>query len=136
MCCLCLAADKPELKDAKDKVNYSVGYQVGGDFNMSKRASSLLPGSTDESGLNTFRQVTVHGNSGLLITMTGKGPGEGEHQREGSVVMWSEGDRVFAVGSGFRGPAPASGRLALGMNDVAGTYGDNEGSLNVVVKLE
>ena len=28
----CLAADKPELKDAKDKVNYSVGYQIGGDF--------------------------------------------------------------------------------------------------------
>jgi len=26
------AADKPEVKDDKDKVSYSVGYQVGGDF--------------------------------------------------------------------------------------------------------
>ena len=29
---LCLAEEKPDLKDEKAKVNYSVGYQIGGDF--------------------------------------------------------------------------------------------------------
>lgn len=29
---VCLAAEKPELKDETDKINYSVGYQIGGDF--------------------------------------------------------------------------------------------------------
>lgn len=27
------AGDKPQLQDEKDKINYSVGYQIGGDFN-------------------------------------------------------------------------------------------------------
>ncbi|MDA8126474.1 MAG: peptidylprolyl isomerase [Deltaproteobacteria bacterium] len=29
---VCLAADKMELKDETDRINYSVGYQIGGDF--------------------------------------------------------------------------------------------------------
>jgi len=29
---LCLAEEKPDFKDKKAKVNYSVGYQIGGDF--------------------------------------------------------------------------------------------------------
>ena len=29
---VCLAADKPEIKDEKGKINYSIGYQIGGDF--------------------------------------------------------------------------------------------------------
>lgn len=29
---VCLAGDKPEIKDEKGKINYSVGYQIGGDF--------------------------------------------------------------------------------------------------------
>jgi len=28
----CLAADKMELKDETDRINYSIGYQIGGDF--------------------------------------------------------------------------------------------------------
>ena len=46
----CLAADKPELKDAKDKVNYSVGYQVGGDFKqqgVALNADALVQGIRD-----------------------------------------------------------------------------------------
>jgi hypothetical protein len=45
----------------------------------------------------TFRQVTVHGQSGLLITTTGRGAaGPGPH-RDGCMVLWNEGDRVFAI---------------------------------------
>lgn len=29
---VCVAEDKPVLKDEKDRVNYSVGFQIGGDF--------------------------------------------------------------------------------------------------------
>jgi len=29
---ICLAGDKPELQDEKEKINYSIGYQIGGDF--------------------------------------------------------------------------------------------------------
>lgn len=29
---ICAAAEKPEVKGQKDKISYSVGYQVGGDF--------------------------------------------------------------------------------------------------------
>jgi FKBP-type peptidyl-prolyl cis-trans isomerase FklB len=29
---VCLADEKPELKSEKEKINYSIGYQIGGDF--------------------------------------------------------------------------------------------------------
>jgi FKBP-type peptidyl-prolyl cis-trans isomerase FklB len=29
---ICQASEKPELKDEKEKINYSIGYQIGGDF--------------------------------------------------------------------------------------------------------
>jgi FKBP-type peptidyl-prolyl cis-trans isomerase FklB len=29
---ICLAGEKPELKDEKEKISYSIGYQIGGDF--------------------------------------------------------------------------------------------------------
>lgn len=29
---ICLAGENPELKDGKEKINYSLGYQIGGDF--------------------------------------------------------------------------------------------------------
>jgi FKBP-type peptidyl-prolyl cis-trans isomerase FklB len=29
---ICLAGEKPELKDGKEKISYSIGYQIGGDF--------------------------------------------------------------------------------------------------------
>jgi len=45
---------------------------------------------------STFRQVTVHGAQGLLITTSGFN-GDGDRRREGTFVLWSEGDRVYAV---------------------------------------
>jgi hypothetical protein len=41
-----------------------------------------------------FREVTVKGNRGLLITTTT--PVDGR-RREGTVAMWSEGDRIFGL---------------------------------------
>jgi hypothetical protein len=47
----------------------------------------------------TFRQVTVHGNPGLLVTVTGA---EGQ-RRGGTIVLWTESDRVYAL-QGTLGP--------------------------------
>jgi hypothetical protein len=49
--------------------------------------------------VTTFRTVTVHGNSGLLITTTGEGERaqDATPQRRGVMVMWTEGDRVFCL---------------------------------------
>jgi hypothetical protein len=45
------------------------------------------------------------------------------------------GGSVFLVGASFQGAAPAAGRLMLSMNDVAGTFSDNHGSLAVHITV-
>lgn len=52
---------------------------------------------------STFRQVTVHGEPGLLITTSARGD-DGDRHRDGTVVMWTEGDRVFAIAGDVNGP--------------------------------
>lgn len=61
-------------------------------------------------GASTFREVTVSGNKGLMVTVERK-RGESEksgkdgerRNRPGSVVMWSEGDQVFALSGSQHG---------------------------------
>src|SRR5262249_39386854 len=62
------------------------------------RSTLLVPVPTDAS---SFRSVTVRGNPGLLITRTDRT--EGAPHRAGTVVLWTEGDRVFAL-QGTLGP--------------------------------
>ena len=57
------------------------------------RSTLLVPVPFNAS---TFRQVTVRGTQGLLITMTGKNA-NGDRVDQGTIVLWSEGDRVFAA---------------------------------------
>ena len=45
----------------------------------------------------TFRQVTVRGQSGLLITTPGERDAAGVRQRDGKVLLWTAGDRVFCL---------------------------------------
>lgn len=50
---ICLAGEKLELKDEKDKASYSIGYQVGGDFKrqgLEIRPAMLLKGVQDALG--------------------------------------------------------------------------------------
>ncbi len=51
------------------------------------RSTLLVPVPMNAS---TFRQVTIHGQPGLLVTME-------NGKRNGSVVLWTENDRVFAL---------------------------------------
>ncbi|HKQ20183.1 MAG TPA: hypothetical protein VJW75_10605 [Candidatus Eisenbacteria bacterium] len=43
----------------------------------------------------SFRQVTVRGQSGLLIMTTGEPAADGKRHREKTILMWSAGDRIF-----------------------------------------
>ena len=46
---------------------------------------------------STFRQVTIHGQPGLLIA-TSAAPSDGKkRRREGTILMWTENDRVFGL---------------------------------------
>ncbi|MGE5176718.1 MAG: DUF4367 domain-containing protein [Hyphomicrobiales bacterium] len=58
------------------------------------RTTLLVPVPMNAS---TFRQVTVHGQPGLLITTTGERTDDGRPRRAGVVLLWTEGDRVFAI---------------------------------------
>jgi hypothetical protein len=53
---------------------------------------------------STFRPVTIHGNNGLLVTCTGGTRPDGKPRREGSVVIWSDGDHLFALETTLGGP--------------------------------
>ena len=63
------------------------------------RSTLLIPIPMNAS---TFRQVTVHGQQGLMITVTDRKDGR---RRESALLLWSEGDRVFCLQSSMSGPA-------------------------------
>lgn len=59
------AGDKPELNDEKDKINYSVGYQIGGDFSnqgIPLNAEALVQGVRDalEGAGTMIHQEEMH----------------------------------------------------------------------------
>ncbi|HUK62389.1 MAG TPA: hypothetical protein VLV15_03615 [Dongiaceae bacterium] len=56
------------------------------------KSTMLVPVPNDAG---SFREVTVHGVKGLMVTMMG-GSKEGR-RRQGAVVLWTEGDHVHAV---------------------------------------
>lgn len=62
--------------------------------NTDWRSTLVVPVPLNAS---TFRQVTVGGNPGLMITMKGEKGTDSDRLRDGSVVMWSEGDMVFGL---------------------------------------
>jgi len=64
------------------------------------RSTLLVPVPMNAS---TFRQVTVHGQPGLLITTTGERGADGKRGREGAVILWSEGGRVYGIQSDLVG---------------------------------
>jgi len=50
---------------------------------------------------SSFREVTIRGNRGLLVTFTGEAKSEpGRHgpRGPGCLLLWSEGDMVYALG--------------------------------------
>ena len=58
------------------------------------RSTLMVPVPMNAS---TFRQVTIRGHSGLLVTTVGAAGEDGRRHREGTVLLWTEGDRVFGL---------------------------------------
>ena len=54
----------------------------------------VVPVPADAS---SFREVTVRGQKALLVTHPGEKRPDGTPRREGSVVLWTENERVFAL---------------------------------------
>ncbi len=63
------------------------------------RSTLIVPVPTTAA---SFRQVDVNGHKGLLIRCEAAEV-NGQRRRSGVVVMWTEGERVFAVESNLRG---------------------------------
>jgi hypothetical protein len=63
------------------------------------KSTLLVPLPMDAT---TFRQVTVGGNQGLMITTKGEKAADGKSHREGTLLMWSEGGKVFCLTSDLR----------------------------------
>ena len=64
------------------------------------RSTLLVPVPTNAA---SFRQVDVNGHQGLFIRMDGAGASGGRSGPRGSMVMWTEGERVLAVQSDLSG---------------------------------
>lgn len=60
------------------------------------RSTIVVPVPLDAS---SFRAVTIQGHGGLLVTRSAAHGG-----RDGSLVMWADGERIFAVETNLGGP--------------------------------
>ncbi len=71
--------------------------------NVDWHSTLLVPVPTDAS---SFSEVTVRGNRGLLVRYSGQSKVGGPHGHHGSgaVLMWSEGDMVYALSGNVDGP--------------------------------
>jgi hypothetical protein len=65
------------------------------------RTTLLVPVPVNAS---TFRQITIRGQSGLLITTPGERAKDGKRLRDGRILMWTEGDRVFCLRGNLSSP--------------------------------
>ena len=96
-------ADLPQLAEIGMRI-------LGVDATQARRLSRSVDWNSTllvpvPQNASSFRGVEIHGNPGLIVTSSGKGrrgegedrPREGERRPKGSIVMWTEGDRVFAV---------------------------------------
>jgi hypothetical protein len=59
------------------------------------KSTMLVPVPTDAG---SFREVTVQGQKGLLVTRAERVNDKGRRHSPGSMVLWSEGPYVFAAG--------------------------------------
>ena len=58
------------------------------------KSTLLVPVPLDVA---SFRQITIRGNSALMITTTGEQPSDGRPRRRGAMIMWAEGDRIYCL---------------------------------------
>ena len=99
---VCLAGEKPELKNENDRVSYSVGYQIGGDF---KRQGVELNPETLVKGIQDARSgaeplMTRQDMHQALVDLKKKIMAEErKHRREEAEKVRKEGE-VFRAANG------------------------------------
>ena len=59
------------------------------------RTTMLVPVPADAG---SFREVTVQGQKGLLVTRAARDDGKGHKRSPGVLVLWSDGQNVYAAG--------------------------------------
>lgn len=102
----CLAGEELALKEKKDKVSYSIGYQVGGDFKkqgVMLKPQTLLQGIQDalagEKPLMTPEQMRA-----TLVELQQKTLAEEERQRKEAVENYrGEGREFLTANAGKEG---------------------------------
>jgi len=103
-------ADLPQLAEIGMRI-------LGVDATQARRLSRSVDWHTTllvpvPVNASSFRGVEIHGSPGLLVTSSSKDPGaargenhtrdKGRTHGDGSIVMWTEGERVFAVAGNLR----------------------------------
>ena len=111
---VCLAGEKPELKNENDRVSYSVGYQIGGDF---KRQGVELNPETLVKGIQDARSgaeplMTRQDMHQALVDLKKKIMAEErKHRREEAEKVRKEGEAFLAANGKKEGVVTLSSGL-------------------------
>ncbi len=157
---VCLAGDPPELKDEKEKINYSIGYQIGGDFKrqgIELAPDLLVKGIRDAAG-GAEPRISPQEMRKTLVDLKRKVEADerkrrrenaGKHRAEGEAFLAANGKKegvttlpsglqykVLAVGKG-KSPHPTDNvTVHYRGNLVDGTEFDSSYKRNAPATLE
>jgi FKBP-type peptidyl-prolyl cis-trans isomerase FklB len=95
---ICRAADKLVLQDEKDKINYSIGYQVGSDLKDQKvelNAAALVQGLQDASAVSTKPLLTAEEMQTVLVALKKKIDTRQEQEKKKVVENYRGEGRTF-----------------------------------------
>lgn len=100
---ICRAGDKPVLQDEKDKINYSIGYQVGSDLKHQEvelNATALVQGLQDASDVSTKPLLTAEEMQTVLIALKKKVDARQEQEKKKAVENYRGEGRTFLAENG------------------------------------
>lgn len=94
----CWAGDKPQLQDEKDKINYSVGYQVGSDLKrqgVELNATALVQGVQDAVDASANPLLTVEEMQKVLVELKSKIDARQEKEKKITIESYRGEGRDF-----------------------------------------
>ncbi len=95
---ICWAGDKPVLQDEKDKINYSIGYQVGNDLKDQKvelNTAALVQGLQDAFDVSTKPLLTAEEMQTILVALKKKIDTRQEQKGKKAVENYRGEGRTF-----------------------------------------